>query len=90
MGWKHGFEVTADVFLELPKCDAIEQRSTADLFGSPVGNQYEPCESKATRFYLLDGVIEVRCNHHVLSELDIRPLTEMSWDEYRVALVMLS
>jgi len=53
-----GFEVTADVFLELPQCEALATSVKCDLYGSAFMEEQAQCTCKATRFYLIDGQTE--------------------------------
>jgi hypothetical protein len=49
------------------------------------------CDSKAMVFYLVDGgKLECRCAYHPLDPFEYREQMELSWEEYQVALVMVS
>ena len=82
--------MTADLFYFLPQCDAVVVKTKVDLFGSPVMEETGDCGLKATIFYLVDGKIECRCISHPLDPYEYRDQMELSWDEYQVALIMVS
>jgi hypothetical protein len=85
---KHGFEATAEWKLELPPCEAIVpvvyEKNAAPF------EEDAPCGSMSTLFYLIDGEPLCRCSSHPLGIGEYDSQLRITWDEYRVALVMQS
>ena len=91
MTFKHGFEVPADVYIDLPRCDFVNPDVQVDTFGSAYQQDYIKCMTKATLFYLYDGGPCCRCVSHPLEDPEHwHELEEINWDEYQVAKVHLS